>query len=99
MKYSPVQRYADVVDDNSGEVQWPDTLLSTYGQMMTARDVALALNIEENNVRLLIRSNDPDIRMPGVKLGKSWRVAREELRRYLLAHHNSALDAREVSHG
>lgn len=99
MKNGPVWHYPGVVDENSGGAQWPDTMLRHYGEMMTVRDVARALNIEEGNVRLLIRSTDPAVRMPGVKLGKSWRVAREELRQYLLDHHNSALDPREVSNG
>ena len=63
-------------------------MLSRYGDMLSVRDVARALNLEEGNVRNLLLSNDPGMRLPGVKLGKSWRIARDQLRTYLFDHHN-----------
>lgn len=78
------------VEDNSHAPTWPDTMLSRYGDMLSVRDVARALNLEEGNVRNLLLSNDTSMRLPGVKLGKSWRIARDQLRAYLLAHHNDS---------
>lgn len=78
------------MDLNSRTGKWPDTLLRDYGQMMSVRDVAKALNIEESNVRGLLTATHAARRMPGVKLGRSWRVDRDQLRAYLLAHHNDA---------
>lgn len=71
----------------SPTTEWPESFLS-YGQMMSVRDVALALNIEESNVRRLLTTPDRNVRMPGVKLGTSWRVDRDQLRGYLIANHN-----------
>lgn len=82
--------------------EWPDSLLCEYGQMMSVRDVAHALNIEESNVRGLLTAASSIVRMPGVKLGKSWRVDRDQLRAYLLAHHNqpasNSASTREANH-
>ena len=87
----------------SPTAEWPDSLLRDYGQMMSVRDVAQALNIEESNVRALLTATHPAGRMPGVKLGKSWRIDRDQLRVYPLAHHYdrslSSTPSREVNHG
>ena len=63
-------------------------MLHAYGEMLSVTEVARALNLEERNVRNLLTSSDPTMRMPGVKIGKSWRIARDQLRTYLLVHHN-----------
>ena len=76
------------MDLNSRTGKWPDTLLRDYGQMMSVRDVAQALNIEESNVRGLLTATHAAGRMPGVKLGRSWRIDRDQLDDYLVAHHN-----------
>ena len=87
----------------SPTAEWPDSLLRDYGQMMSVRDVAQALNIEESNVRALLTATHPAGRVPGVKLGKSWRIDRDQLRVYLLAHHDdrslSSTPSREANHG
>lgn len=67
-------------------MEWPKSLLSDCGQMVTARDIALAL-IEESNVRGLLTTSDRNVRMPGVTIGKAWHVGRDQLRGYLLANH------------
>ena len=86
----------------SPTAEWPASLLRDYGQMMRVRDVAQVLNIEESNVRALLTATHPAGRMPGVKLGKSWRIDRDQLRVYLLAHHNdrslSSTQIREANH-
>lgn len=97
-----MSRYADVVDVTSSPTEWPDSLLRGYAQMMSVREVAQALNIEESNVRGLLTASQAKVRMPGVKLGKSWCVDRDQLRAYLLAHHNdpslSSMNLREAKH-
>ena len=93
-------RYSMTVEDNTPVPTWPDPMLSRYGDMLSVRDVARVLNLEEGNVRNLLLSNDTSMRLPGVKLGKSWRIARDQLRMYLLAHHNnSALSCANVERG
>lgn len=89
-RYGLFPRYCMTVEDNSPGRTWPDTMLSRYADMLSVRDVARVLNLEEGNVRNLLLSNDPVMRLPGVKLGKSWRIARDQLRVYLLAHHNDS---------
>lgn len=102
MQNTPMSRYGDIVNVTSPGAEWPDSLLRDYGQMMSVRDVALALNIEESNVRALLTATHPAGRMPGVKLGKSWRIDRGQLRAFLLAHHNdrllSSAHIRETNH-
>ena len=68
---------------------WPDTMLRAYGDMLSVNDVADVLNLGERNVRNLLSSSDASIRLPGVKIGKSWRISRDQLRAYLLTHHNN----------
>ncbi|MGC5225138.1 helix-turn-helix domain-containing protein [Micromonospora sp. DT81.3] len=76
------------MDDTSPLMDWPDSLLREYRHMLSVRDVARALNIEESNVRSLLTAPDARTRMPGVKIGKNWRISRDQLRTYLLVHHN-----------
>lgn len=80
---------------------WPDTMLRAYGDMLSVSDVAHVLNLEERNVRNLLTSSAASTRLPGVKIGKSWRIARDQLRTYLLTHHNqdSALSSSVAERG
>lgn len=94
-------RYAHLVDVTSETSEWPDTLLRGYGQMMSVRDVAQALNLEETQVRYLLNAPAPEGRLPGVKIGKNWRIDQTQLREYLIAHHNlspSTTPPREAQH-
>ena len=77
------------MDEISAAPIWPDTMLRAYGYMLSVSDVAHVLNLEERNVRNLLSNSDASIRLPGVKIGKSWRIARDQLRTYLLTHHNN----------
>lgn len=72
---------------------WPDSMLEPYGDMLSVSDVAQVLNLGERNVRNLLVSIDASIRLPGVKIGKSWRIARDQLCTYLLSHHNNVFAA------
>jgi excisionase family DNA binding protein len=67
---------------------WPEAMLAAYGDMLTVTEVATVLNVEPRNVRGLLTTADLGIRLPGVKIGKSWRVARSQLTSYLLRHQN-----------
>lgn len=80
--------YDQTVKDISTEPIWPDTMLRAYGDMLSVSEVAHMLNLEERNVRNLLSNSDASIRLPGVKIGKSWRVSRDQLHAYLLFHHN-----------
>lgn len=57
--------------------------------MLSVSDVAQVLNLDERAVRNLLLTPDASTRLPGVKIGKSWRLAKSELSAYLLAHDNS----------
>lgn len=89
-----------VSETSSGHI-WPDTMLHVYGDMLSVSEVAHALNLEERNVRNLLSNSDPSVRLPGVKIGKSWRISRDQLRTYLLTHHNddSASSSQTVEKG
>lgn len=69
---------------------WPDAMLRSYGHMLSVNQVAEALNLDPRIVRTLLVQTDAQKRLPGVKIGKSWRISREQLRTYLLNHHNAA---------
>ena len=58
--------------------------------MLTVADTARMLNLEERAIRYLLTVTNPTLQLPGVKIGKSWRIPRDELRSYLLHHHNHA---------
>lgn len=68
---------------------WPESMLSGYSAMLSVSEVAQALNLEERNVRQLLTNTHAGVRLPGVKIGKSWRIARDELGDYLRGHHNT----------
>ena len=70
---------------------WPGSMLGRYGDMLSVSDVSRVLNMEPRNVRGVLTTVDVTTRLPGVKIGKSWRIARDQLHRYLVIHHN-ALD-------
>lgn len=93
--------YDRTVTETSAAPIWPDTMLHAYGDMLSVTEVARALNLEERNVRNLLSSSDASIRLPGVKIGKSWRISRDQLRTYLLTHHNndSALNSSNAERG
>lgn len=57
--------------------------------MLSVSDVATVLNLDERNVRQLLTNARDGVRLPGVKIGKSWRIARDELGDYLRGHHNT----------
>ena len=76
------------MDETTALATWPDSILRHYGDMLSVADVSRALKLEPRNVRGLLTSSDAAIRLPGVKIGKSWRIARDQLRVYLLVHHN-----------
>jgi excisionase family DNA binding protein len=89
------------VDVTSEATEWPDTPLRGYGQMMSVRDVAQVLNLEETQVRYLLNAPAPEGGLPGVKIGKNWRIDRTQLRENLIAHHNLSLSTtapREAQH-
>ncbi|MCU1530415.1 MAG: hypothetical protein JWP75_4178 [Frondihabitans sp.] len=67
---------------------WPEAMLAAYGDMLTVTEVATVLNVEPRNVRGLLTTADLGIRLPGVKIGKSWRVARSQSTSCLLRHQN-----------
>ena len=46
--------------------------------MMTTEEASCVLRVTEVTVRTMIREG----RLPGVKIGKSWRIDREMLRRF-----------------
>jgi excisionase family DNA binding protein len=93
--------YHQTVNETSAAPIWPDTMLRAYGDMLSVTEVARALNLEERNVRNLLSNGDASIRLPGVKIGNSWRISREQLRSYLLTHHNndSALNSSNAERG
>ena len=68
---------------------WPDSMLGSYGDMLTVDETSAVLNIESRTVRSLLVHCNPAVRLPGVKIGTSWRIARQELRAYLVVHHNT----------
>ncbi len=82
-------------------MMWPDSMLRRYGDMLSVADVSSVLGLEPRNVRCLLTSGDAAIRLPGVKIGKSWRIARVQLRAYLIGHHNddSALSSEDAKRG
>ena len=89
------------VNETATTAIWPDTMLRPYGEMLNVTEVAHILNMEERNVRNLLSNRDAHIRLPGVKIGKSWRISRDQLRSYLVTHHNNDTTARisETSRG
>lgn len=57
---------------------------------MTVRQVATALSISEHVVRRLLTTSD----LEGVKVGREWRILREDLLSYLEHRSNKVIDAR-----
>ena len=47
--------------------------------MLTTEEVSCILRVTEVSVRTMIR----DGRLPGVKIGKAWRIERDQLRRFV----------------
>lgn len=93
--------YARPVDEKSAPLAWPDAMLRPYGHMLSVNQVADVLNLDPRIVRKLLLQLDPAKRLPGVKIGKSWRISRDQLRTYLLTHHNEvfALEATNQEKG
>jgi excisionase family DNA binding protein len=82
------------VNETSSPLAWADAMLASYGEMLTVTDVATVLNVDARNVRVLLKSADTSRRLPGVKIGKSWRIARSQLTSYLVDHQNQPTDPR-----
>lgn len=78
---------------------WIDTILHRYGDMLSVREVAAILAVEERAVRELLTFPDPSKRLPGIKLTKTWRIAKPELRQYLLMNRNGSTAGTDRSHG
>ncbi|WP_146072779.1 helix-turn-helix domain-containing protein [Cryobacterium sp. Y62] len=76
------------MDETPALMMWPDSMLRRYGDMLSVADVSCVLRLERRNVRCLLTSTDATTRLPGVKIGTSWRIARDQLRAYLIGHHN-----------
>ncbi len=94
---APIHRpiyYARTVTENDPYVRWVDERLATCPELMTIRDVDKVLGIGERQVGRLLRLADPAKRLPGAKFGGSWRIAKPELRQYLLKSHNGSTAAR-----
>jgi len=83
------------VNETSFPLAWLDVMLAPYGEMLTVADVATVLNVDVRNVRGLLKTADTSRRLPGVKIGKSWRIARSQLTSYLVDHQNQASDFRK----
>ena len=75
---------------NDDQTRWVDTMLERYGDMLTVREVASILAVEERTVRELLAFADPAKRLPGIKLTNFWRIAKVELRQYLLMNRNGS---------
>jgi excisionase family DNA binding protein len=76
------------VTSNSDESDPVDKLLAGYPNMLSVSEVASILAIRERRVRELLALQDPNRRLPGFKLATTWRIAKEELREYLVKNHN-----------
>lgn len=76
------------VNETSPSLAWPEAMLAPYGEMLTVNDVAVVLNVDVRNVRGLLTTADASRRIPAVKIGKSWRIARSQLTSYLVEHQN-----------
>ena len=83
------------VNETPAPLLWPEVMLAPYGEMLTVTDVAHVLNVEPRNVRGLLTTADMASRLPGVKIGKSWRVARSQLTSYLVRHQNESAISQE----
>jgi excisionase family DNA binding protein len=77
--------------------EWPDSMLGTYAEMLSVNDVAHALNVQEDTVRGLLTHPNPSNRLPGVKIGKSWRISRNQLCDYLIQHNNVGPSTEPIS--
>ena len=56
--------------------------LSDYPNLLGVPEVAQILGIEPNTVYIWLRNR----KLPGIKVGKSWRVLKEDIITYLEAH-------------
>lgn len=83
------------VNETPAPILWPEVMLAPYGEMLTVTEVAHVLNVVPRNVRGLLTTADRGARLPGVKVGKSWRVARSQLASYLLRHQNEPAASQE----
>lgn len=82
------------VTDNDPYTRWVDDRLADLPEAMSIRDVDSVLRIGERQVGRLLRLQDPVKRLPGAKFGGVWRIAKPELRQYLLKSHNGSTAAR-----
>ena len=80
------------VNESSPSLAWPEAMLAPYGEMLTVNDVAVVLNVDVRNARGLLTTADASRRIPAVKIGKSWRIARSQLTSYLVEHQNQPHD-------
>lgn len=89
------------MDEPTSTLTWPDSALSSYGDMLTVGEVSRVINLGERSVRDLLTTSDPASRLSAVRIGKNWRIPREQLRAYLLAHHNeqAALNPQDDERG
>jgi hypothetical protein len=69
---------------------WAEDMLAPYGDRLSVVDVAQVLGVEPRNIRGLLTTADIGSRLPGVKVGKSWRIARAQPASYLLRHQNQS---------
>lgn len=65
-------------------------LLADAPASMTVRQVATALSISEHVVRRLLTTSE----LQGVKVGREWRILRDDLLSYLEQRSNKAIDTR-----
>ena len=77
------------MNDTTVPAAWPDSILNSYTDLLTVDEASTVLKIDARSVRSLLVHANPSVRLPGVKIGTNWRIVREELRTYLLAHHNA----------
>lgn len=62
------------------------TLLADYPPMMTVKDVAAALNQRALTINGWLKNGT----LPGMKIGKTWRISREQLAEWVANRSNDA---------
>lgn len=75
--------------DTTVPSRWPDSILTGYADLLTVDETSAVLNVDARFIRSLLVHTNPSVRLPGVTIGTNWRIVREELRTYLLAHYNA----------
>lgn len=74
--------------DAATQRPWTADLLAAYPPMMTLHDAATVLNLDPRKLRSILRHPDPNTRIVATKINNLWRIPRDELATYLLAHEN-----------